>query len=80
MGNLIEIDKYCTRNPNKFWSYINKFGPVKKEKIPWEVVVEGRIQTDKHIVLHVWKTAFERLYQDDDANFCANFKAEKVNR
>ena len=75
-GLTLLIEECRTNDPNAFWSYIKKLGPVKKREIPWEVVVDGHSVTNKHDVLSKWKSDFESLYSDSCGNFDDNLLNE----
>ena len=50
-GKLIEIERCNTLDPKAFWNYIKRIGPSQHKKIPWEVVIDGQIYTEKQTVL-----------------------------
>ena len=56
------IESCSVNDPNAFWEHIQKLGPKTKERIPWEVAVDGKVETDESIVLSKWKYDFESIY------------------
>ena len=47
-GMMLHIEDYYRKNdPRTFWDQINKIGPKKKSKIPWEVCIDSKIVTGK---------------------------------
>ena len=64
----MDIEDMVTKNPNDFWSKINKLGPRKSTPVPMEVVDEnGRISHDQQCVYDTWRSEFSNLYNGDDS-------------
>ena len=77
-GRMLVIDKCSTKDPTAFWNYIKKLGPMKKEKIPWAVEIDGNISTNKETVLRKWECEYSRLYTVRGDLFDDNFKRERL--
>ena len=78
-GLLLTIEKCNTKDPNKFWNYINKLGPTKRHVIPLKIEVDGVILTDERSVLSKWRSEFERLYAIKNSEFDDDFKNDRMN-
>ncbi len=73
-GLLIDIETCDTKDPRKFWNYIQKLGPRKKNSIPWEVYDEfGNICSDRETVLKKWKTEYCHLLNDNPGSYDEEF-------
>ena len=72
-GKLLVIDKCVTTDPNSFWEHIRKLGPKKNQEIPWEVTVDGKLETNQNVVMKVWRDEFEKLYNVVDGEFSDSF-------
>ena len=78
-GKLVEIERCCTSDPQKFWDYIKKLGPKKKTGIPWEVEIEGKLVTDRNSRLDKWCSEYVKLYSmPKDKSFNDTFKQERI--
>ena len=73
-GLLLQIEQCNTKDPVKFWKYVQNLGPCKKETIPWVIEDEGQLITDRTQVLDKWSESFKNLYQIDELSFDNNFK------
>jgi hypothetical protein len=40
-GQLLHLEEIQTRNPQQFWSQINKLDPKRHKELPMEVVAQG---------------------------------------
>jgi hypothetical protein len=61
------LNNLCKTDPNEMWKYIGKIGisEGRKSVIPMEVKVGEDIVSDEKQVLDVWKTEFEKLYNEE---------------
>ena len=78
-GQMLEIDEFCTANPNKFWSQVKNLGPRKGSSIPMEVYnTDKDVVGDIDTVLNTWKESFASLYNQSnyrlDEDFDRNLK------
>ena len=61
---VYQLEQANTENPTEFWRMIQRLGPKKSAKIPWEVEAEdGSISTDSNTVLSRWRNDFEGLFK-----------------
>ena len=78
-GKMPEVEKCCNTDPKAFWDYVNKLGPRKRTGIPWKVEIQGKLITDKNLILEKWRSDYEKLYSvPTDKNFSDDFKADRV--
>ena len=75
---MLNIEECCTKNPRLFWEQINRLGPKKDNRVPWEVETDGNIITNEKSVMEKWRTDFEKLYKVDTTEFNDVFKANKL--
>lgn len=69
-----------TRDPNKFWNYIKRLGPERKNVFPDECFKNGEIHTDPETMKDVWSNDFKLLYNPQtDSSFDENFKQQVLN-
>ena len=60
---MLDIDKICVTDHNKFWDCLKKLGPRKKHNIPLEIYKDkSTISCNLNEVLDKWKNDFESLY------------------
>ena len=65
-------------NPRSFWKNVKKLFISyfnKKSTIPWEVIIQGNICTNRNTILQVWKDTYYKLYncfivQDRYIDYC----------
>lgn len=64
-----ELETMTTKNPNEFWAKIRNMGPRKQSEIPMEVYDDERnILNDENEVCEKWKSEFEKMYNNTNAN------------
>ena len=59
---LLDLQKH---NPRSFLKNVKKLSISyfnKKSTIPWEVIIQGNICTNKDTILQVWKDTYYKLY------------------
>ena len=60
---VVNLENFCTSNPNEFWEKLRQLGPQSKKGIPMEVYDESNtIVCDHEQVLGKWERDFEHLY------------------
>ena len=60
---LLDLQKH---NPRSFLKKVKKLSISyfnKKSTIPWEVIIQGNICTNKDTILKVWKDTYYKLYK-----------------
>ena len=55
----MNIENCVSSDPNKFWDFIKRLGPTKREEIPWKIELDGQVITDQDLVLKKWKEDYE---------------------
>ena len=73
-----KLKSYSLTDPLKFWESIDRLGPKRRNKIPWEVEINGQIVTEKTDVLNKWKQDFEMLYTFENIKFDDEFKVQTL--
>ena len=59
---LLDLQKH---NPRSFLKNVKKLSISylkKKSNFPWEVIIQGKICTNKDTILQVWKDTYYKLY------------------
>lgn len=71
---ILEIEKVCTDDPNKFWSFIKQLGPKKPNDIPKVIRGEKGMESEPGKVSNIWKSAFSKLLNPvGEASFDEDF-------
>ena len=65
----MEIEDNCTNNPRAFWSHIQKPGPNRNTRIPFEVYDnDNNLNSNEDVVFKKWSEDFQTLYDNSSIN------------
>ena len=75
-----ELSDLCVNNSESrnFWKYIGKLGigNDRRNMIPWEIIEDDEVVSDKERVLRKWRQDYERLFRENGDN---SFDDEHLN-
>ena len=70
-GYILHLEETHAANPQRFWDQINKLGPKRQKKIPFEVYNDtGQLITDIPKVLDEWERCFRDLFSGNQEGEC----------